>query len=75
MKSSLKNICIGLEGTIKQAIICINKNEKGIVLVVDTYGALIDTITDGDTRRAILAGYKLENLFRLLAGLLCIFFC
>lgn len=42
----------------------INDNGQGIALVVDAHGRLISTITDGDLRRAILAGMDLHQPVR-----------
>ncbi len=39
----------------------INDNGKGIALVVDAAGRFLDTITDGDLRRAVLAGLDLKQ--------------
>jgi dTDP-glucose pyrophosphorylase len=39
----------------------IDRNEKGIVLATDEEGHLLGTITDGDVRRAILAGESLDS--------------
>lgn len=38
-----------------------NRNRRGIVVVVDDSGILLDTITDGDIRRAVLDGVSLET--------------
>jgi len=48
------------ETTIRGAIACIDKNGKGIALVVDKDKCLLGTISDGDIRRAILRGVNLE---------------
>lgn len=48
------------ESTILQAIARIDRNGKGIVLVVDTENRLLGTISDGDIRRAILKGVNLD---------------
>ena len=53
--------CIQAGSSIRQAISCIDLNRKGIALVVDEEGRLIETITDGDIRRAILAGWSLDT--------------
>ena len=47
--------------TIREAILCIDGNGKGIVLVTDEDRRLVGTITDGDVRRAVLAGRDLED--------------
>ncbi len=47
--------------SIRQSIECLNMNSKGIVLVTDDDMRLIGTITDGDIRRAVMAGTNLEE--------------
>ncbi|MCI0730288.1 MAG: nucleotidyltransferase family protein [Chloroflexi bacterium] len=39
---------------------CINRNAKGIALVINNDGQLVGTISDGDIRRAMLRGEGLE---------------
>lgn len=56
----LQYLCIAPDRLIREAITCIDRNEKGIVLVVDAERRLIGTVTDGDIRRAILAGTDLD---------------
>lgn len=51
----IQNISIGLNASIREAIACIDRNARGIALVVDSERHLLGTITDGDVRRAILA--------------------
>ena len=51
---------ISSEATIRETLACINKSE-GIALVVDQDRHLIGTVTDGDVRRAVLAGISLES--------------
>lgn len=54
--------------TIRQAAECINRNRSGISLVVDADRRICGTITDGDIRRAVLAGISLdESIDSLLA--------
>lgn len=55
------NLCVQPAASVKDAITCIDRNQRGIVLVVDATGRLLDTITDGDIRRALLAGQNLEQ--------------
>lgn len=54
------NLFIEPAGSMREAITRINRNQKGIVLVVDQEGRLLETITDGDVRRALLAGKNLD---------------
>jgi dTDP-glucose pyrophosphorylase len=42
-------------------MMCIDRNAEGIALVVDEERRLIGTVTDGDIRRAILAGMDLDS--------------
>src|SRR6266576_3934984 len=54
------NLFIEPAASMREAITRINRNQKGIVLVVDQEGRLLETITDGDVRRALLAGKNLD---------------
>ena len=47
--------------SLRDAIGLIETNRRGIAVVVDEVGSLTGTITDGDIRRAILAGYDLDS--------------
>jgi dTDP-glucose pyrophosphorylase len=55
------SLCVAPEGTIREALDHIDTNRKGIVLVVDDRRRLLGTLTDGDLRRAILAGCGLDT--------------
>ncbi len=57
----IADLCVPQESTIRSAIECLDRSEKQIVLVVDSDMRLIDTITDGDIRRAILSGTDLDT--------------
>lgn len=59
-KPDISQFVIPAAATVGQVMSCIDRNTKGIALVVDTDGRLLNTITDGDIRRAILAGVKLD---------------
>ena len=45
---------------LREVLECIDRGAQGIALVVDDQRRLISTITDGDARRAILAGVELD---------------
>ena len=62
MKSDLFSLRVRPESPIREAMAYIDRNEKGIVLATDEEGHLLGTITDGDVRRAILAGESLDSL-------------
>ena len=49
------------DSSIRDVIACIDRNEKGIALVVDEERRLLGTVTDGDIRRVILAGVDLSS--------------
>jgi dTDP-glucose pyrophosphorylase/CBS domain-containing protein len=53
---------IRLSTTIQEAITCIDRSARiSIALVLDDDGRLLDTITDGDIRRGLLAGIGLDQ--------------
>ena len=52
----LEKLLIRPEHSIREAMVHVDRGGKGIVLLVDPLGQLEATITDGDIRRAILAG-------------------
>ena len=60
MPADLSIMCIGPESSTRQAINCVDKNGQGIALVVDDTNHLVGVVTDGDVRRAILAGVDLD---------------
>ena len=47
--------------TLREAVAQIEAVRRGIAVVVDEHGRLIGTVTDGDIRRAILAGHELDS--------------
>ncbi|MBN2503061.1 MAG: nucleotidyltransferase family protein [Anaerolineales bacterium] len=57
----ITSICIRPETSIHIALETLDKGALGIVLVTDADLHLIGTITDGDIRRAVLAGLSLET--------------
>lgn len=60
MKVDLACLFVPPTSTIREAIACIDRGRGGIAIVVDEHQQLIGTITDGDVRRAMLAGIDLE---------------
>jgi dTDP-glucose pyrophosphorylase len=61
VKRNWQEVLIRRLTSIKDAIIAIDKGSVGIALIVDEQGRLVGTVTDGDIRRAILAGVNLES--------------
>jgi len=60
MNTNISNLCIDPEGSIQELIAFIDRNGQGIALVVDPGRHLLGVVTDGDIRRAILAGLDLK---------------
>lgn len=54
------SLCIRPSQTLREAMICVNKTGKGIAIVLDEWGRLLYTITDGDLRRVLLHDLSLE---------------
>jgi len=63
-------VLIGPAQTLRDALQCIDAGAEGIALVVDAHRKLLGTITDGDLRRAMLAGVDMdsETVAKLLGG-------
>lgn len=59
-ENELKCLFLSPDQTIRAAMECVDRGACGIALVVDQERRLLGTITDGDVRRAILAGKDLE---------------
>jgi len=60
------SVCIPQDATIRDAMASIDEHRAKIALVVDGDRRLVDTITDGDIRRAILAGLGPDDPVSLL---------
>lgn len=61
MFSNLTHICLPIASSLKDVIGALNRNLKGIVLLVDERHKLLGSLTDGDVRRAFLAGAGLDE--------------
>lgn len=57
----LQSLFISPDNSIRTAMKCVDRGSCGIALVVDKEWRLLGTITDGDVRRAVLAGTDLES--------------
>ena len=58
---NIERFLLGSSASIREVMSCIDRNAKGIALIVDEEHHLIGTVTDGDVRRAILAGMDLDS--------------
>ncbi len=56
----IETICATEKASLREVMACIDRGAKGIALVVDEKKRLIATLTDGDLRRAVLAGMSLD---------------
>jgi len=57
----LEKIMVGQGSAVREAIEAIDAGAVEIALMVDADGSLLGTISDGDIRRALLRGIKLED--------------
>ena len=60
-KQDFHSVLVGPTVPIHEAIRVMDVGAVAIVLVVDSDGRLLGTVTDGDVRRGILQGIRLEN--------------
>lgn len=58
--TELSRLVVAPESSVRAVMECIDRSAKGIALVLDNERRLIGTVTDGDIRRAILAGMDLD---------------
>jgi dTDP-glucose pyrophosphorylase/CBS domain-containing protein len=56
----LERFLVGPDSSIRDVMACLDRNAKGIALVVDEERRLLGTVTDGDIRRAILDRVSLD---------------
>lgn len=68
MSRDPRSFTIPPTATLRQAAACIDRGRCGIAVVVDDAGRVVDTITDGDVRRALLAGTNLDVAVATLAS-------
>jgi len=59
--TDLSDFLVHPENTLRDILDRLERNHKGIVLVVDQTQKLLGTITDGDIRRTVLAGFDLQQ--------------
>ncbi|MHC8508130.1 MAG: nucleotidyltransferase family protein [Rhodospirillales bacterium] len=59
-KKNIAEVCVSADTSVKDALAAMSKFSRQIVLVTDDAGALIGAVTDGDVRRALLKGVKME---------------
>jgi len=70
MTFNLHELCVPVDRSIREVVASIDRSGCGIALVTDQEGRLLDTITDGDVRRALLSNQDLgAPVSELLVGL------
>jgi dTDP-glucose pyrophosphorylase len=60
-----KSIIVKIGTPLRKALAAINSNSLAIALIIDKGDRLIGTVTDGDIRRALLAGVTLDKKVEL----------
>lgn len=61
MQADIKSFCVLIAASVRDVIAAIDRGHVGIALIVDSSRRLLNTITDGDVRRAILGGITLNS--------------
>ena len=61
MKNNLRMYIILENATIREALIRIDENKKGFLIVVNNDAEVQGTLTDGDIRRAFLKDYSMDD--------------
>jgi len=64
MPRPVSNVFVSPDSSLQDCIRVIDRGGKAIAVVVDGQDRLLGTVTDGDVRRAILAGIGLEKAVR-----------
>lgn len=62
MYCELDQITVSPDAPLREAVACLDRGRRGIVLVNDPHGRLVDVLVDGDLRRALLAGHDFNVL-------------
>jgi dTDP-glucose pyrophosphorylase len=61
MRSGLDDCLVSESGTIRDAMVALERGARRIAVAVDGRGRLVGIATDGDLRRALLAGATLDS--------------
>ena len=62
MLESIKKYTINKDANILCALQCIDYNKKGFVIVLDSDNVVLGVVTDGDIRRSLINGKKIDEL-------------
>lgn len=58
---NIESLLCSSKGVIKDVMLCINRNTKGIAFITNENKKLVGVMTDGDVRRLLLDGYGLNE--------------
>ena len=58
----LEKLICSSQATIKEVMMCINENTKGVAFITNEANQLTGVVTDGDIRRLLLDGYGLNTV-------------
>lgn len=58
---NIKDFVLESYNTIINALIKIEHNKKGFLIILDRNNIVVGTLTDGDIRRALIKGYNMNN--------------
>lgn len=61
MKNGIAELLVRADSSVQDAIAAIDRGNKQIALVSDEAGRLLATVTDGDVRRGLLRGVRLDS--------------
>ena len=64
----LERLVCSRKATIKDVMMCIDKNTKGTAFIVNDANKLVGVITDGDIRRLLINGYGLNDQIEMHIG-------
>ncbi|MGB0960092.1 MAG: DegT/DnrJ/EryC1/StrS family aminotransferase [Halocynthiibacter sp.] len=62
----MQELTINLQASLRDAMHCIDTSPQKICIVIDADGTIIRSVTDGDLRRALLAGETLDSAITVL---------
>ena len=62
IKEEISLIKISKDCSIKESIAILEKQKRGIVIIVDDKDSVLGTLTDGDIRRSIIRGVSMDDL-------------
>lgn len=61
LEENLSRLCVGPDASIRTALKAIDDGGIGLAVVTDPRGRVVGVLSDGDVRRALLAGHGLDD--------------